>query len=137
MKAAPGEAHDGLDPGPEPAGGAHAPTACLVIHCGRGAAPSALRQTFPRFAGWLASRKRERQGRSLELAVHDLEGHPVGDFRPAGRETRLRLTPGTYVVVASNGTERRSYTMTLSAGARFDLYVDALEPPGRWPSAPA
>jgi hypothetical protein len=137
VKVASGEAHDGLDPGPEPAGAAQAPTACLVIHCGRGAAPSALQRTFPRFAGWLIGRKSERRCRSLELAVHDLEGHPVGNFEPAGCETRLQLTAGTYVVVASNGTGRRTYTMTLSAGARFDLYVDALEPPGRWPSAPA
>ena len=116
---------------------AAAPTearAHLVIHAG----PRLLGrwQALPRFAGWLVGRTHTRGGPSLNLTVQDLEGHRIGIYEPADPVTRLRLTPGTYVVVASNGSERRTYTMTLSAGTSFELYIDTLQPSRPLPSIP-
>jgi hypothetical protein len=64
----------------------------------------------------------------LKLTVQDLEGRRISTFEASGPLTKLRLPPGTYVVTASNGSERRTYTLTLSAGTSFELYVDSLQP---------
>jgi hypothetical protein len=129
VKALQGEvAQAGLDPGPEPtlADDVHPPSARLVIHAANGP-DSVLRRAFQRLVGWLIGPRPDRRGLPLKLTVQDLEGHRISTFEPSGPLTKLRLTPGTYVVVASNGSERRTYTLTLSAGTSFELYVDSLQ----------
>ena len=68
--------------------------------------------------------------------MQDLEGHRISTFEPAGPLTQLRLPPGTYVVMASTDSERRTYTLTLSAGTSFELHVDPLQPWRFLPSPP-
>lgn len=137
MKAVQGQvARAGLDPGPEPtpADDVQTPSARLVIHVANDPDSSVFRRASRRLAGWLLGRRPDRRGLALKLVVQDLEGHRISTFEPSGPLTRLRLTPGTYVVVASNGSERRTYTLTLSAGTSFELYVDSLQP---WPCLPS
>ena len=125
-----------LDPGPEPvlADDVDPLSARLVIHAANSPESSARRRTFQRLAGWLIERRRDRQGLPLKLTVQELEGHRIATFEPAGALTQLRLPPGTYVVMASNGSGRRTYTLTLSAGRSFELYVEPLQP---WRFVPA
>jgi hypothetical protein len=129
----------GLTPGPEPVlpDDLHPPSARLVIHAGNGFEAAARRPPLQRLAGWLIGRRRGRQGLPLQLTVQELEGRRVATFEPAGSLTQLRLPPGTYVVMASNGSERRSYTLTLGAGTSFEVYVDPLQPWRFFPSTPS
>jgi len=62
----------------------------------------------------------------MKVTLHDLQGHRISTWEPAGPLTRLRLPAGTYVVTASHGIEERSYTLALRAGASFELHVDPL-----------
>ena len=123
-------AHTGLDPRPEPAppNAAHRPSARLVIHAANRAEPSAWRRRLRLLAGELIGRRRDRQGLALTLTIQDLDGRHISTFEPASPWTQMRLPPGTYVVRASNGSEQRTYTLTLSAGTSFELHVDPLKP---------
>jgi hypothetical protein len=123
-------AHAGLDPRPAPAlsSAAHSSSARLVIHAANKGEPSVWRRRWHRLAGGLIGRRRDRQRPALTLTIQDLEGLHVSTFEPASPWTQLRLPPGTYVVRASNGSEQRTYTLTLSAGTSFELHVDPLQP---------
>ena len=99
-------------------------SARLLIHVADRPEPSALRQTWQRLARSLSGRGRGRHGLPLKVAVQDLEGHRIGSIEPAGPLTQLQLPAGTYVVMASSGSERRTYTLTLSAGTSFELNIE-------------
>ena len=60
----------------------------------------------------------------LILQIEDLQGRQVFAFDDGGPLTVLALPPGTYHVNARRGNVRRRYTMTLTRGASFDLYLN-------------
>lgn len=59
----------------------------------------------------------------LSLHIDNLQGLRVHSVDDAGPLVDVPLPAGTYHVTVHFGKVRRSYTMTLEAGASFDLYL--------------
>ena len=97
----------------------------LRIHAERPAAgaatalESALQRLRQRYAGGRAAPRRL----PLVLQVDDLQGRRLLAIEDAGALTDLPLAAGTYQVGVTLGGCRRSYTLTLEAGASFDLHL--------------
>ncbi len=76
---------------------------------------------------WLRSiystSRRRDECAPLGLQIFDLQGHRVLALDDAGPLVDVPLPAGTYRVAAHAGSVRRSYTMTLEAGASFDLHL--------------
>lgn len=59
----------------------------------------------------------------LALTLADRHGHELLSVDDAGPTLGIALRPGTYHLTATLGDIRRGYTVSLHAGARFDLHL--------------
>lgn len=68
---------------------------------------------------------------ALSLTLADGHGHTVLSLTNANPVLGIALAPGTYHLTATRGQTRRGYTVSLPAGARFELHLRfaASEPP--------
>ncbi len=99
-----------------------ASAARLLIHTGaeRGAQEHGLAALLRRLRAWHAARPpHERQPAALE--IHDLQGQRILAVREASPLVEVALPPGTYHVTTRVDGIHRRYTVTLEAGASFDL----------------
>jgi len=97
---------------------------------------SVVRSALHRVCALCSSGRRPDSRSALALRVDDLQGRRLGDIGDAGRLTELFLPSGTYVVTATAGEVRRSYTLTLLPGLSFDLYLsfdrlNGMQPAGK------
>jgi hypothetical protein len=60
---------------------------------------------------------------TVRLEIADLRGRRLAVVDDAGVRTELALPAGTCVVTATQAGRRLGYTLTLEAGASFDLHV--------------
>jgi hypothetical protein len=59
----------------------------------------------------------------LALTLTDHQGQQLLSLAEAEPTLGIALPPGTYHLTATRGTSRRGYTVSLPAGARFDLHL--------------
>jgi hypothetical protein len=107
---------------PPPSSGA---PARLRIHAERpaGGPATALESALHRLRRRYASGRATPQRPPLALQVDDLQGRRLLAIEDAGALTDLPLAAGTYQVGVTLDGRRRSYTLTLEAGAAFDLHL--------------
>jgi len=60
---------------------------------------------------------------ALSLTLADRHGRTVLSLADADPVLGIALEPGTYHLTAKRGDTRRSYTVSLPAGSRFDLHL--------------
>lgn len=74
----------------------------------------------------------------LSLALADGHGRTVLSLPDASPVLGVALAPGTYHLTATRGQTRRGYTVSLPAGARFELHLRfaASDSPKQAPPAP-
>ena len=107
-----------------PHGGATDAPAHLLIHAGLLAGGSKLEAHWQRLLAFCAQKPLGGHGSGrLLVRIHDMKGHEVATFDNAGALLDVALPEGTYRVTIERGSVRRGYTMTLSAGGVFDLYL--------------
>lgn len=74
---------------------------------------------------------------ALSLMLADANGRTVLSLPDASPVLGVALAPGTYHLTATRGQTRRGYTVSLPAGARFELHLRfaASESPKQAPPA--
>lgn len=75
---------------------------------------------------------------ALSLMLANGNGHTVLSLPDASPVLGVALAPGTYHLTATRGQTRRGYTVSLPAGARFELHLRfaTSEPPKQAPPTP-
>ena len=75
---------------------------------------------------------------ALSLMLADGHGRTVLSLPDASPVLGVALAPGTYHLTATRGQTRRGYTVSLPAGARFELHLRfaTSEPPKQVPPPP-
>lgn len=109
---------------PTPASAAP-PMARLLIHAGGLAARAAgfERVLQPMRTHW--SRWVGHEPAQTPLEIHDLHGHCLLALSDAGGWVDVALPAGTYHVSVHAAGRQRRYTVTLQAGATFELRICA------------
>jgi len=64
-----------------------------------------------------------RNGQPMGVFIDEVGGKRIATLENAGKVVDVPLAPGTYKITVHRGRMRRSYTLTLEADARFDLYL--------------
>lgn len=75
------------------------------------------------FLASVLRRARRDEPAPLRVRIDDLRGRPVLAIEDSAPLLDLPLPAGTYHVSACLGAVRRSYTLTLAPGGRFELHL--------------